>query len=561
MPTTLSYYHRNRRRQSSYFLKKLGELALKQGVSATKKYIKDYTHDPRTKYKRKPANKPPRRAPLNRRAQYTKYGLPATYQSVSKPVRGNAHKPRGTMVKFRKKSGKVKNMRYKYNQGFRITQYVLNPNVSFIGSTGQIKTRDSCIVQGSKTNHYKLMVWNASPVVTPSKNKLGNQYLDPTVPWVFESKDDNSNLIPGYYDLRDINKDGTATPEHIGVADNRAIATVSGIPFSGNSEKYVIPNMVQKAVNVNLTVELFNSLEMPVEVFFKVVRRTKPSPPNLDLSDTTQAQLWEETTKTICNNHITDRELYQTVFLYRKKFSPSTFSKGVKKFQIKKLIKTMYNRTSSYMHTDLSNRSEIGESILPNLDQHQDSIANQLWCVLGVRSTDDNKVSIVQKNISLDSDIKNIKLANSREVIPVKDDENYFRIRGYVTSVFAARDIERNSTLHASTITDLHTRLSALETSTAAHTSTTGHHQHPDLTGTWNHSGGSAVLTVTASSTAGIDYDVVKVDGGVTTNLTWIDDGNHISMRNQSTGAQHNWMLNTAGTIITIQDGSQYTKQ
>lgn len=502
------------------------------------------------------------------RAKFTKYGLPAQYQKVAKPVYGNAHKPKGTIVKFRRKSAKVKNFRYKYNQGFRITQYVMNPKVSFIPSTGQIKTRDSVIVEGSKANHYKLMVWNASPVVTYSDNKLGNQQQDPDQNWVFSSNDDNTNLIYGYFDRRDVDGDGTPTPEQVGIASNRNVITVSGIPFSGNSQKYVIPNMVQKAVNVNLHIELLSSLEQPVEVFFKIVRRTKPSKPNGDLTDKgtddiVQAQYWEDTTKTICNNHITDKEMYQTIFLYKKTFTASSFSKGIKQFQIKKLVKCMYNRTSSYMHTDITNRTNIGEAILPNLDQHQDAIANQLWCVLGIRQLDDNYVQLVQKNISGSNDISNITLANKYNVSPVKDDENFFRIRGYVTSVFAARDIERNSTLHASSITDLHTRLTALEASTATHTDSTGQHQHGDLTGTWKKADNSIWYVVTAASSGSYDYTAVRTyaDGTPSISYEWTDDGNIIHQNKTSTGSQHHYNIDSAGTKIWSSDGQEYFKQ
>lgn len=573
MPTTMTRYsthgYRGSRQASSYFLRKLARLAAQKGVSAAQKWAEGYNK--RSKYSLKNQKKGPnviKRSVYVGRNQFTKHGLPSTYQKVSRPVRGNPYKPKGTLVKYRKKNPKVRQMRYKYNQGFRITQYLLNPKVSFIPSTGQIKTRDSVILNGSKKGHYKLMVWNVSPVVSPSLNKLGNQQQDITQNWVFSSTTDNANLQHGYYDQRDANGDGTATAEQIGVSDNRNVITVSGIPFSGNSEKYVIPNMVQKAVNVNLNIELFNSLEQPVELFFKIVRRTKPMKPNPDLADKgsadiTQAQLWEDTTKTICNSHITDREMYQTIFLFKKKYLPSSFSKGVKTVRIKKLVKCMYNRTSSYMHTDLDDRDVIGESILPNLDQHQDAIANQLFAVLGVKRLDDNKIQVVQKNIGGTSDIKDLRLANELNVKPVEDMSNFFRIRGYLTSVFAARDIERNSTLHSSTVADLHTRLSALETSTATHVASTGQHQHGDLTGTWKKADNSVWYVVTAASSGSYDYTAVRTyaDGTPSISYEWTDDGNIIHQNKTSTNSQHHYNIDSAGTKIWSSDGEEYFKQ
>ena len=38
------------------------------------------------------------------------------------------------------------------------------------------------------------MVWNASPVVNPTQNKLDNQQQDVNQCWCYESEPDNSNL-------------------------------------------------------------------------------------------------------------------------------------------------------------------------------------------------------------------------------------------------------------------------------------------------------------------------------------------------------------------------------
>jgi len=484
------------------------------------------------------------------RNQFTKYGLPSTYQKVSKPIRGNQYSAKGTMVKYKNKSKKVKSMRYRFNQTFRITNYLFNPHVSFIAGTGQIKTRDSVILEGSKTGHYKLLVFNASPVVTPALNKLGNQQISVNQPWIFESESDNTNLRRGFSDIRRNNPSDPSSwvSEQIGVSTNPAVSTISGIPYSGNSQSYVIPNMVQKAVNVNLDIELLGSLNSSVEVFFKIVRRTKPMKPNPDLSDkgtsdVTQAQLWEDVTKTICNSHITDKEMYQTVYLYHKKYKPSHFSKGIKKLHIKKLVKTMYNRTSSYMHSDLEDRSNIGEAILPNLDQHQDAIANQLFAVFGLRRLDDNIVSITQSNISSSSDIKDIQLADKINILPTQGSDNKFKIRGYITSVFGCRDLERNSSVHSSTITDLHTRLTALEADNTTHSNDSKMHDHTiplttSLVGRWyKYNVGNAEYFDIAFAPAGSSYQytVTSQSGSVFSGNNEVD---HFDLINHTATVQ-----------------------
>lgn len=512
----------------------IGEATAKYGKKAVSDWMKQSKKP--TRGRPKGSKNKTKKSTYVGRNQFTKHGLPSTYQQVSKPVYGNQYSAKGTMVKYKRKSPKVKSMRYKFNQGFRITQYLMNPKVSFVPATGQIKTRDSVILEGSKTNHYKLLVWNASPVVLPSLNKLGNQQQSVDQPWVFESEPDNSNLRRGYSDARANDPANPAlwAQEQIGVSNNPAVITVSGIPYSGNSEKYVIPNMVQKAVNVNLQIELLGSLESTVEVFFKIVRRTKPMKPNPDLSDKgssdiTQAQLWEDVTKTICNNHITDKELYQTVYLYHKKYKPSTFSKGYKTLHIKKLVKTMYSRTSSYMHSDLVDRDNIGEAVLPNLDQHQDAIANQLFAVFGIRQLDDNKVQIIQRNISGTNNIKDMAMANKINILPTVQTDNKFKIRGYITSVFAARDIERNSTLHASSITDLHTRLTVLESASIQHDTA----DTLNLAGTWTNNIDSTTMTITAATTGQYDYTLYwSTDPSTSYNVK--QDGQEMSIYGQA---------------------------
>lgn len=492
-----------------------------------------------------------------------KTGLPSEWQKVEKPVKGSNKRGTGTLTTYKSKSKKVRRLNDKFDQTYRITQFLCNPNVCYDSVNNVIKNRDSVILQGSLNKHYKMLLFNATPCLKPDVYNVGNNLVPFDQPgWIFSTTSDNQSLRKGYTDEQ------SGATVNIGTntgatSDTRTLCTISGIPYSASSAKYETPNHVFKGVNLNFEIELLN-LNQNAEFFCKMVRYKKPLKENFDFSDKgtfgdAQREAYNEITKHLLNNEKTDRENFDTIFLYTKKVSAPKTGGPLRKIKIDKKIKTNYLRTSTYLHTDLVDNPTLGSGQRPDFKTHEDAIYNNCMVVLGMRYLDDNQISIGMNNVAASNDITDMELRPALEIAPTDANACRFKVRGYLTSFFGARDLERNNQSHASTIVDLHQRVTALE----SHVDNVDEHQHPDLSGTWNHSNGNVVLTVTASSTAGIDYDVAYQDTstGFTNSLTWIDDGNHIVMKNTSTGTHSSWSLSNNGTVITAPSGDQYTKQ
>ena len=495
-----------------------------------------------------------------------KTGLPSEWQKVEKPVKGSNKRASGTMTTYKSKSKKVRRLNDKFDQTYRITQFLCNPNNCYDETNKVIKNRDSVILEGSLNKHYKMLLFNATPCVKPDVYSVGNNQVPFDQPgWIFSTLADNSGLRKGYTDEQ------SGAKVNIGAntgasSDARTICTISGIPYSASSKEYQTPNQVFKGVNLNFEIELLN-LNQNAEFFCKVVRYKKPLAENFDFSDKgtfgdAQRAAYNEITKHLLNNEKTDRENFDTIFLFQRKVKPPPTGGPLRRIKINKKIKTNYLRTSTYMHTDLVDTVPLGSGQRPDFKQH-DGLFNNVMVVLGMRYLDDNSIAIGMNNVAASNDITDIELRPAIEIAPTNANACRFKVRGYITSYFGARDLERNSQSHASSIVDLNSRLTALEASTTAHEDSVHEHQHADLTGTWKLADNSKTLTITASSSPGIDYDVVKsfANGDPSEDWKFTDNGTHIAAYNATNPSQFSYSVNSAGTIISTQSGNQFVKQ
>ena len=405
--------------------------------------------------------------PVSRR-QWQKTKLPANYQRVTRAKYGNNRSAKGPLVKTKSKSARSQ-LSKKYPQNYRITQYVMNPKVCYDAANHTIKNRDSVIVEGSQRGFYKMMLWNLTGETDPATTKCGNQEQHPQQKWCFSTDTANTGLVSGYRDHMDggeVNIGFDSVPPSPSTTTPHVV-TVSGIPFSASSSEYQAPNVLFKGASVNLEITPLN-VNCPAELFCKIVRYKNAMKPNFDFSDKgdsdiVQAAAYNDITKPLMNNDVTDDENFDTLFLFKKKVPPANKAKGFTKIDIKKQLKTDLLRTSTYMKTDLTDVDTLGTGVRPNFTNHSGLLHNNVMLVIGMRYLDDNEVGITQKNISNSSDIKDLDLRDDLDIVPSVAQDCSFKIRGFISSFFACRDIERNSTVHSSSVLDLHSRVTALE--------------------------------------------------------------------------------------------------
>ena len=438
-------------------------------------------------------------------------------------------------------SKQLKRLEKRFDQKTRMTVYYCQPE-ALDSATGIISKMEPILTNSSVDKNHAYNIVQNCTYCPDGEYKIGNQRMPAAkadCP-IYSTNGDGTALVQGL-----VQSDSTKYP----------IITNTHLPRSAELENkpFQIPTHVWSSAKIKLSFK--NTCASAQTISLKLVRSKDTFPFNPDLNAGSMHPAVQQLT-----NHVTltDKEHWDTLWSYTCKLRGLAPNRKQSIVDVNKTVFANYMRSTLHRNSQAEHPTDdkLGGQLLPQFKQTNESY-NTVFLVISILQEDDEVVKFQTEANPLAGETDTSKGWNSwvdPTIRPVSVGSNRVYISGYVSNKFRFSDVYSRTEA---------AQMSVLQSAFSAHEDSVNVHQHPDLSGTWIDNTGNVTLTVTASSTAGIDYDVAynNTSTGFTNSLTWIDDGNHIVMKNTSTGTHSSWSLSNNGTVITAPGGDQYTKQ